>query len=122
MADSVLLKIVRDSMLEVYQAKRLIDKKELLQNYPILSTPMNCSVTIYIEEETKNSHTTQTQQALLENIITAAKKAAFEDPKHSPLSSSEYLSCEIELTLHTEDGDISEKDPPIIEDETTILV
>ncbi len=122
MADSILLKIVRDSILEVYQTKWIIDKEALLQTYPILSTPLNCSITIYIQEEPKNTYSTKNDKTLLENIIIAAKKAAFEDPLHPPLSSSKYLSCEIELTLHTAEGDISEKDSPIINDEATLLV
>ena len=122
MSDSVLLKIVRDSMLEVYQTRRIIDKASLLQTYPILETPLNCSVTVYIEEKPKNTYTTDTNETLLENIIIAAKKAAFEDKNHTPLSSSKYLSCEIELTLHTQEGDISEKDSPIIEDETALIL
>ncbi|NPA66062.1 MAG: AMMECR1 domain-containing protein [Epsilonproteobacteria bacterium] len=122
MAGSVLLNIVRESMLEVYQAKRIIQKELLLENYPILSNSIECTVSIYLKEKKKNTYTTSSANTLLENIIICAKKAAFEDPAHPPLSSSNYLLAEIELTLHTDDGDISEKDSPILTDETTLVV
>ena len=56
----------------------------------------------------------QNPLSLLENIIHGAKKAAFEDKNYSPLTTSQYLSCEIELILNTPDGVISEKDNPIL--------
>jgi hypothetical protein len=120
MADSVLLKLVRDSMLEVYHAKRSIDKTALLQKYPLLQTVMNCSITLFFDDTPKHSYTTQTQESLLENIIIAAKKAAFENTRYTPLSASQYLHVKIQLTLHTPDGDISHTSPPLLKKEDPI--
>ena len=122
MSDSVLLTIVRDSILEVYQVKRLIDKHSLLQKYPILSTAMNCTVTIYLNNEPRNTFSSCNEKSLLENIILSAKKAAFEDTTHPPLSASKYLHCKISLTLHTNDGDISEIDEPLVKDENALIL
>ncbi len=122
MAASVLLKLVRDSILEVYQTKRLINKPALLNSHPILATPLQCRVTIYLDNKEKSSFTTRSERSLLENIILAAKKATFEDPDTSPLTASEYLHAEIELTLFTDEGAISEKDAPIIKETSTLIV
>ena len=122
MGRSVLLDLVRDSILEVYQARRLIDKEALLAKHPILQTPINCSVVVYIDGEAKNSYRSNTNEALIENIIISAKKALFEDPNHPPVSASKYLHVEIELTLHSEDGDMTQRDGAIIQDEKALVM
>jgi len=122
MARSVLLQLVRDSMLEVFQAKRNIDKVKLLQDYPVLAEAMNVKVAIYLDAKLKNSYTTTNNDSLLENILIASKKAAFEDEKHPPLSVSGYLHAEIELTLFGSEGDMSEKDPPLLQDDNPMSI
>ena len=121
MGSSLLLKLARDSMLEVYQAKRLIDKEQLLEEHPILSTPMSCTVSIYLDEKPFSSFRSGDDRTLLENIILAAKKAAFETDKEHILTSTQYLHAEVELTLHTADGDISERDKPIVSDKDALV-
>lgn len=108
-------------MLEVYQAKRLIKSEELLSEYPILATPMNCKTAIYLENELFSEYTTNTTLSLLENIILSAKKAAFETDSSKILTSTQYLHAEVELTLYTADGAISEKDRAILEENETAL-
>ena len=121
MGSSLLLKLARDSMLEVFQAKRLIDKEALLKEHPILATPMACTVSIYLDEKPLSSYKSEDDRALLENIILAAKKAAFEVDKEHILTSTQYLHAEVELTLHTADGDISERDKPLISDKDALV-
>ena len=121
MGSSLLLKLARDSMLEVYQAKRLIEKERLLKEHPILSTPMACKVTIYLEQKSFNSFETEANDSLLENIILAAKKAAFESDDKHILTSTQYLQAEVELTLFTPDGAISEKDEPIVKEKDKLI-
>jgi hypothetical protein len=53
-------------------------------------------------------------KSLLEDIIFNAKKAAFEDTRFAPITTSEYLSCEVEVVLYTQEGVMSEKDPAIL--------
>ena len=43
-------------------------------------------------------------------------KSAFENKNYKPISTSEYLSCEVEVVLTTPEGVISEKDPAILKD------
>ena len=115
MSSSTLLQLTRDSITEVLQAKRRIDKDSLLQSYPILAKQMGCEVKIFLHKQLRSSFTIEkNQNSLLDNIIICAKKAAFEDPKNPPLTISEYLHSSIELTLFTPDGAISEIDKPII--------
>ncbi len=121
MGSSLLLKLARDSMLEVYQAKRLIDKEHLLKEYPILATPMACKVSIYLEKELFSFFETDASKPLLENVILAAKKAAFESDKQHTLSSINYLHAEVELTLFTPDGTISERDEPLVSGSDTFV-
>ncbi len=117
---SVLLQLARDSIHEVFEAKRSIDKSTLVQTHPLLNEKIATSVNIYLDDELRGSYSSkEASKSLIEDIIHNAKKSAFEDKNFTPLSTSEYLSCEIELKLKTADGVISEKDPAIIKDESS---
>lgn len=115
MSRSVLLQIARDSIQEVIEAQRTIDKSALLKEHPILNEKIATTVNIYLDSKLRGSSKTETPTfSLLEDIIKNAKKSAFEDNNFTPISTSEYLNCEIELILLTEDGVMSEKDPSIL--------
>lgn len=118
MSRSVLLQLARDSIQEVFESKRTIDKAALLSNHPLLNEKILTTVNIYLEDELRGSFSsTKAEKTLLEDIIYNAKKSAFEDKNFTPLTTSEYLSCEIELLLNTPDGIISEKDPAILKNQ-----
>ena len=115
MSRSVLLQLARDSIAEVLEATRTIDKKVLLCSHPLLNEQIQTQVNIYIDSELRGSAKTESSSfSLLESIIQNAKKAAFEDKNFTPLTTSEYLNSEIELLLTTEDGIISEVDSSIL--------
>lgn len=115
MSRSVLLQLARDSIQEVLEASRTINKEELLKEYPLLGEKMATTVSLYLNSELRGSSSTKTPTySLLEDIVKNAKKAAFEDKNYAPISTSEYLHCEIELILATEDGEMSERDKAII--------
>jgi len=116
MSRSVLLQLARDSIAEVLEAQRTIDKIALTNEYPLLNEKIPTIVNIYIDDELRgSSKTTDNSESLLEAIIKNAKRCAFEDKSFNPISTSEYLSCEIEILLTTPDGIISERDPSILE-------
>ena len=116
MSRSVLLQLARDSIEEVLQAERTIDKTQLLKEHPLLQESISIALNLYINKELKGSYSTQSEQnSLLENIIIGAKKAAFEDKTRGVLTTSEYLHSEIELVLKTPDGEMRESDPAIIQ-------
>jgi len=112
---SVLLQIVRDSIQEVFEAKRTIDKNKLLSTHPLLTQKISTTVNIYLNKKLRGSSLSSSLSInLLESIIESAKKSAFEDKNFTALTTSEYLNCEIELLLNKVDGVISEKDSAII--------
>lgn len=116
MSRSVLLQLARDSIAEVLEAQRTINRDTLLSEHPLLNEKIATTINLYIDDELRgSSKTTSPSQSLLEDIIKNAKKSAFEDKNFSPISTSEYLSCEIELILATPDGVISEKDSSILQ-------
>lgn len=119
MSRSVLLQLARDSIQEVLQAQRTIDKDALLKKHPLLNQKITTTINIYVENELRGSASSkEPSRILLEDIIYNAKKSAFEDKNSDPLTTSEYLSCELELMLNTPDGVISEKDPAIVKANT----
>ena len=113
---STLLQLARDSIQEVLEAKNSIDKVTLTNKFPLLAQRVPTTINIYINNELRgSSKSLSSPSSLINEIIINAKKAAFEDSSFTPLSTSEYLSCEIEIILQTPDGIISEKDPAIIQ-------
>ena len=121
MARSVLLQLARDSIQEVFEAKRTIDKVGLLQKHPLLGELVASSVNIYLKGELRGSALSSGGElSLLEEIIQNAKKAVFEDKDFSPLTTSEYLDCEVEIVLYTNEGNISEKDDPILNEKHSL--
>lgn len=115
MSRSVLLQLARDSIAEVLEAKRTINKQELLSQHPLLNEKIPTRVNIYIQNELRGSaYSKEATLSLLDDIVINAKKSAFEDNNFKPISTSEYLECEIELLLSTPDGVISEKDKSIL--------
>ena len=117
MSRSVLLQLARDSIAEVLEAQRTIDKSSLLHEHPLLNQEIATQVNLYLDNELRGSSSSSTPyQSLIEDIILNAKRSAFQDKNFSPISTSEYLRCEIEVSLTTADGVMSEKDPAILKD------
>jgi AmmeMemoRadiSam system protein A len=102
MSAPLLLQIARDSIVEVLEANRIINKADILNAHPILNEPLACFVTLYLEDELRGaSGCVKPESSLLDTIIHHAKIAAFQDPRFTPLSTSEYLHVRIELSLLT---------------------
>ena len=114
MSRSVLLQLARDSIQEVIEANNTIDKQALLQEHPLLAQNVPTTLKIFIEDELRGTCSLDAKNSLLDNVIIAAKKAAFEDQNSKPITTSEYLHCHLELTLDTPEGIISQTDEPIL--------
>jgi AMMECR1 domain-containing protein len=115
MSRSVLLQLARDSIAEVLEAQRTIERSVLLEEHPLLHEQISSTVNIYLEHKLRGSCGSESSEtSLLESIVKNAKRAAFEDKNFKPMSTSEYLDCEIEIVLDTPDGVISQRDKPII--------
>ncbi|MBU0633362.1 AMMECR1 domain-containing protein [bacterium] len=122
MARSPLLQLVRDSIEEVIEAKRKIDRDALLKEYPVLEQKMNTVVSIKVDDELRGkASSSDACRTLIDDIIYNAKVAAFQDKNNPPITTAEYLHCSIELSLliPNEDGgfDIeTSTDEPIIKE------
>lgn len=115
MSRSVLLQLARDSIQEVLEAARTINKRKLLDEHPLLGEKIATTVNIYLDSKLRGSSSTKIPSfSLLEDIIRNAKIAAFEDKNFTPLTTSEYLHSEIELIITTQEGVMSEKDHSIL--------
>lgn len=115
MSRSVLLQLARDSIQEVLEAKRTIQTEQLLELHPLLAQKVKTKINLYLHNKLRGSCTLeQSEKTLLDAIVYGAKKAAFEDPNFSPITTSEYLACELELLLDTPEGIISQKDSSIL--------
>ena len=115
MSQSVLLTIARQSIQEVLQAEQTINRNELLEHYPVLSEPMATQIILTLDDQIRGSAKSEfPERSLLEDIIRNAKLAAFEDENFTPLSTSEYLRCRIQLTLFSAEGPLSHSDEPIL--------
>ena len=115
---SVLLQLAHDSIQEVFEATRTIQKFSLLTQNPLLNEKITTTVNIYFENKLRGSaSSSKPELSLLEDIVLNAKRSAFQDLNFTPLTTSEYLHSEIEIILHTQDGDISERDNAIISKE-----
>jgi len=115
MSRSVLLQLARDSIAEVLEAQRTIDRAALLQAHPLLGEPLHVTLNLYLYHKLRGSSSSEDScVSLLEGIVKNAKRAAFEDKNFKPLSTSEYLDCEVEIVLDTPDGIISQRDKSIL--------
>ena len=115
MSRSILLQLARDSIAEVLEAQRTIDKKTLLSEHPLLNEKIPTTVNLYIDKKLRgSSKRNNNKETLLDSIIRNAKESAFQDENFNPISTSEYLDCELEILLTTPDGIISEIDPSIL--------
>ena len=115
MSHSVLLQLARDSIQEVFQAKSTIDRNHILQEHPLLHEKITVTINLYQNEELRGSYKNKnSNNSLLSNIIIGAKKAAFEDEETPVLTTSQYLHCEVEILLFTENGTLQERDSAIL--------
>jgi len=117
MSRSVLLQLARDSIAEVLEAQNTINKTALKIEHPLLNEKISATIQLYLDKKIRGIHRSDDSKSLLENIIISAKKAAFENKDYSPITTSEYLFCEVEIILTTRDGVMSEKDPAILKEE-----
>jgi len=118
---SILVQLARDSIQEVFEAKRTIVKQVLLQTHPMLAQPIATQVNIFLQGELRGtSKELNSSLSLLESVIKNAKKAAFEDSSVKPLTTSEYLHCEVEVVLFVDGEVMKQRDNAIIDDRVSL--
>lgn len=102
MAESMLLSIARESILEVLEAKRRINVENIKKQEPLLAEPCALCVTLFMQDTILGSSgTIEAEYALLDTLIYHAKIAAFEDKNSAPITTSQYLHLAVDIALIT---------------------
>jgi len=98
----ILLKIARASILEEFERKKLINKEELIKEYPFLSEERATFVTLKIAGNLRGCiGSILPRMSLIDDVIYNAKQAAFADPRFEPLTPEEYEQIHIEVSILT---------------------
>lgn len=98
----ILLKIAKDSILEGLTHSLLIDKNEFLHKYPWLGEERATFVTLNLDKNLRGCiGSLLPRRKLLDDIISNAKAAAFEDFRFHPLTKEEFERVEIEISVLT---------------------
>ena len=100
----ILLKLARMAILEEFEQKSLIDKEEWLKEYPFLAEKRACFVTLKMKENNALRGCIGSilpHRILIDDVISNAKAAAFEDPRFPPLRVDEFELIKLEISLLT---------------------
>ncbi len=98
--DTILLKIAKQSIIDSLNGQNTIDKNALLEKFPELDEQRATFVTL-----NKNGNlrgcigSLVAHRTLLEDIISNAKSAAFNDPRFKPLQAEEFNQIDVELSI-----------------------
>jgi uncharacterized protein len=95
-----LIRLARESILEVFDPEQKIDRLVWLCRYPELSEERAVFVTLNAQGNLRGCiGSLLPHRSLLEEVIANAKAAAFRDPRFAPLSMEEFETIDIELSL-----------------------
>jgi AmmeMemoRadiSam system protein A len=102
MPKKILLKIARASILEEFEAKKLINRDELIKEYPFLAQERATFVTLKINGNLRGCiGSILPRMPLIDDVIYNAKQAAFHDPRFNPLTPEEFEQIHIEISILT---------------------
>ncbi len=100
-------KLARLSILEEFEGQKLIDRNEWVSRYPWLEEKRACFVTLKMKDRPIGSNlrgcigSILPYRPLIDDVVTNAKAAAFEDPRFEPLSPEEFDRIKIEVSILT---------------------
>ena len=99
--DRVLLKIARDAIKSRFDAQKL-DVQDIVQKYPELKNKGASFVTLTKDGALRGCiGSIIAHRTLLDDIVSNAQAAAFEDPRFEPLREEELDAIKIEVSLLT---------------------
>jgi len=102
MNKKILLKIARASILEEFEKKQLINRDELIKEYPFLSEERATFVTLKINNQLRGCiGSILPRMPLIDDVIYNAKQAAFADPRFPPLTPEEFEQIHLEISILT---------------------
>lgn len=103
MLNTIVLRIAKSAILNHFDPSYTFNKSKLLQDYPFLSQEGASFVTLNIEHDLRGCiGSIIAHRPLLEDIISNAKSAAFDDPRFNPLSLEELSHLTLEVSLLTQ--------------------
>ena len=111
MNGSVYIQIARNAIQEQYDGIT-IAKDFYLSKYPELTQKRACFVTLTLNKRLRGCiGSIIAHQSLLEDLISNARSAAFQDPRFPPLTKEEFshLSIEVSLLTNPEPVDYSDR-------------
>ena len=98
----VLLEIAKKSIDEQLSNRKYINKEDLLQRYPFLNENRATFVTLNLNGNLRGCiGSLLPQRSLLDDLLSNAKAAAFDDPRFHTLSTKEFKTVEIEISILT---------------------
>ncbi len=111
MYEQTLLQIAKNSIKEQLLNQKIIDKNTLLKEFPALSKKGAVFVTLTQNGQLRGCiGSLKATRSLLDDIISHAKNAAFEDPRFLPLSLDEFKKTKIEVSILSEPKMLQYKD------------
>lgn len=100
--------IARDAIVESFAGDTLIDKKSLIKAYPSLQKNAAVFVTINKREELRGCiGSLHAHRALIDDLISNSRSAAFKDLRFLPLKKNELGKLEVEVSILTSPEEIS---------------
>lgn len=100
MENQVLLDIVKKSIEKKFDSSVKIDKEELLIDFPFLAQNGATFVTLTLNKQLRGCiGTLQAYRPLLDDLISNAFAAAFEDPRFYELTYEEFKKVKIEISI-----------------------
>ncbi len=98
--NKMLIEIARGAIYSKLYGKEVINKEELVEKIPNFLKRAATFVTLTIDGKLRGCiGSLVAHQALLDDILTNATKAAFHDPRFPPLTKEEFEKIEIEISL-----------------------
>jgi len=99
----VILSLAKMAIEDTLSHQHTMDIKALFERYPELSKPRATFVTLTLNGQLRGCiGSLIAHRPLLDDLISNAKAAAFDDPRFYPLSAEEFLHVKIEVSLLSE--------------------
>ncbi len=100
MLDNILLQIAKDAILQKFNFTNILNKDDLILNYPYLKQKGASFVTLNLNDNLRGCiGSIIAYKELFDDISTNAISAAFSDPRFSPLHVDELSNLELEVSV-----------------------
>jgi AmmeMemoRadiSam system protein A len=95
-----LIKLANASIIEAFDSNRALDREAWIEKYPELEEKRAVFVTLNLNGQLRGCiGSLIPHRALVDDVISNAKSAAFRDPRFPPLSLDEFEKVDMEISL-----------------------